>query len=474
MTILPKELPRAGVPRARPPCRGSKSPGRSRAARLWLALALGTPAALARPHSALPACQVGARGSVPGEAAPAPHALSPAMAQLERDVASDAYRAICRTFIPTELAPELARLDQPDNADRFLAAHGGTEPVGRDAVLKAAHERRKAIEAAFIDVLRKEYSRLGRAEQLERDLEALRATWGRSAAASRGVAATASNLAIEAILPAPGAEKEWPCWRGPSLQGASTARGLPPLWSAPQAIRWKVEVPGEGNSSPIVWGEKVYLTTAFDRGRRRSVICFSARDGQRLWMADAPEAEPEGRVIAKNGYASATPATDGERVIAFFGNTGLVAFDLDGKLLWHRPFEPFDAMHGTGASPVLCRDLVILFQEQSDKPSIGIAVDKRSGEVRWKIAREPALGWATPVALRVGGRDELVYGGKGRLTAYDPATGGTLWSCEGPTVEVVPTVVFGGGLVFSASGRNGPTLAVRPGGEGDVTASHVA
>jgi outer membrane protein assembly factor BamB len=200
----------------------------------------------------------------------------------------------------------------------------------------------------------------------------------------------------------------------------------------------------------------------------------SRADGALLWVKDAPAVDPEGRVIAKNGYASATPVVDGERVVAFFGNGGLVAFDLDGNVLWHHPLPPFDAMHGTGASPVMYGGLVILFQEQSSKPSLGVAVDKRTGERRWAVEREPALGWCTPLALRVGGRDQLIYGASNTLVAYDPMTGAEVWKCGGPTHEVIPTVIAGHGLVYCASGRSGPMLAVRPAGTGDISRTGLA
>jgi hypothetical protein len=431
--------------------------------------------AIASTIIAIPGCAL-KRPDAETASAPAtePHPLGPEMAQLEKDLASEAYRSGVlgmRNF--NDLNGEILRIDVADNARRFAAANGGAEKLsspGAPPEPAAAYARRSKIETEFLALIRASYQKLGMEAMYERQLASL---FSESEAAARPAAGPAA-LEIAPILPAPGAENEWPRWRGPSGQGRSSETGLPLRWSASENVAWKAPVPGRGHSSPVIWGERIFLTTAFDNGKRRSLVCLRRADGEPLWTADAPFVEPEGRVIAKNSYASATPATDGERVVAFFGNTGLVAFDFDGDLLWHVPFEPFDAMHGTGASPVLCGGLAILFQEQSDKDSIGIAVDKRSGEKRWQVKLPRALGWSTPQPLRVGGRDELVYGAHRTVLAFDPASGAELWRCDGPTIEVVPTVVYGNGLVYSASGRNGPTLALRPGGSGDVSASHLA
>jgi outer membrane protein assembly factor BamB len=414
------------------------------------------------------------RATPPGRAAEV-LPLGPEMAQLEKDMASESYPKLVRGFTNiNDLNAEILRADLPDDAERFAAAHGGLEKLRADPRLFAAYERRRKVGEAFLELVREQYERIGKRDQFEASLKALRREEGKTAAAK---AAAEPSPGLDAILPAPGAEKEWPRWRGPWGTGRSDEPDAPLSWKAgpggDENVLWKVKVPGEGNSSPVVWGETIFVTTAFDRGQRRSLAAFRRGDGSLLWLSDAPRVEPEGRVIAKNGYASATPATDGERVVCFFGNTGLVAFDFAGKLLWHRPFETFDAMHGTGASPLLLGGLAVLIQEQSDRPSVGIAVDKTSGEVRWRAELPPALGWCTPIALRVEGRDELVCGTSRAVVSFDPQSGEELWYCGGPTHEVIPTLVYGHGLVFSCSGRNGPTLAIRPGGSGDVTESRL-
>ena len=410
----------------------------------------------------------------PGDGAPQGarnYELGAEMAQLEKDLASAEYaESILAIRNHNELDGEIGRADLPDNAARFAALHGGVAAVAEDALLAAAYDRRRRIDEAFLALMRRAYAGIDREARFEDELARVRSE--AAAAASRSVA-TVPAARVESVLLCPGAERQWPRWRGPWGDGTSRESGLPARWSETRGIAWKTAIPGGGNSSPVIWDDRIFLTTAFDEGRRRSLVCVRRSDGELLYVRDAPFVEPEGRVIAKNGYASATPVVDGERVIAFFGNTGLVAFDFDGEVLWHRPLGPFDAMHGTGASPVLCGDLAILMQEQSGKDSIGIAVDKRTGETRWESTRAPALGWSTPLVVRVDGRLELIYGAKHTVAGLDPLTGAELWRVSGPTNEVVPTPIAGHGFVYSCSGRNGPTLAIRPGGRGDVSASHI-
>ena len=166
--------------------------------------------------------------------------------------------------------------------------------------------------------------------------------------------------------------------------------------------------------------------------------------------------------------------TDGQRVIAFLGAGGLLCCDMEGKQLWHHPLTGFNTTWGTGSSPLLYRDLVILAQDQNKADSLFIAVDKNTGKLVWQQKRGKSMGWSTPVVVHVGDHDELLYAGGQTVKGYDPLTGKELWSLKGTTVEVIPAIVVGENLVYSASGRQGPTLGVRPGGSGDVTESHLA
>jgi hypothetical protein len=265
----------------------------------------------------------------------------------------------------------------------------------------------------------------------------------------------------------------WPRWRGPSGQGVVTGTGYPDSWSATENVKWKVPVPGNGNSSPIVWGDRIFLTTAYDGGRRVSVLAYRQSDGMKLWETFAPEGRTSYGVHFKNGHASATPATDGQRVYVSFGSRGLLALDMNGKQVWFRDLGPMDAYHGTAGSPLLYRDRLILYQDQSRNAFIA-AFDTRTGKTVWSTPREASVGWGTPIAVRVVDHDEIIVNGQLKVQAYNPETGAQLWSCAGTTYEVIPTPVVGYGMVFCSSGRAGPTLAIRPGGRGDVTRSHLA
>jgi outer membrane protein assembly factor BamB len=288
-------------------------------------------------------------------------------------------------------------------------------------------------------------------------------------------------LDLEGQQPAPAVQmvgdigegaKYWARWRGPSGQGVVSGTGYPDSWSATENVKWKVPVPGSGNSSPIVWGDRIFLTTASDSGRRLSVVAFRRSDGMKLWETFAPE----GRTSYghyKNGHASATPATDGQRVYVSFGTRGLLALDMNGKQIWYRDLGPMDAYHGTAGSPLLYKDRLILYQDQSRNSFIA-AFDTRTGKTLWQTPREADVGWGTPIAVHVVDHDEIIVNGQLKVQAYNPDTGAELWSCKGSTYEVIPTPVVGYGMVFCSSGRAGPTLAIRPGGKGDVTRSHLA
>ena len=281
--------------------------------------------------------------------------------------------------------------------------------------------------------------------------------------------------AVEMVVPGGAAQQYWPRWRGPSGQGLASGSGYPDRWSETRNVLWKVEVLGVGHSSPIVWGHRIFLTTAREQGRRASVICFRRSDGKLLWEAFLPEKDAE-HIHGKNSHASATPSTDGERVYAWFGNKGLVAIDLEGQIVWQRELGNLGNYHGTAGSPLLWGDRIILYQDHRGGSGGGAfvaAFDKRTGKTIWRTERQATVGWGTPIAVRVGERQEIIVNGQKRVQAYDPDSGSQLWSCEGNLFEVIPTPVVGHGLVFCSSGRAGPTLAIRPGGSGDVTDTHV-
>ena len=185
-----------------------------------------------------------------------------------------------------------------------------------------------------------------------------------------------------------------------------------------------------------------------------------------------PETSPE-QAQGKNGHASGTPTTDGQRVYAYFGSHGLLCVDFDGNQVWQRSFGPIRSLHGTACSPLLYRDRVIVYQNQRAGAGFIVAVDKLTGQTLWKTARQERVGWGSAVAIRADDHDEIIVSSQQRVYAYDPQTGKVLWTCRGNNFEVTPTPVVGHGLLFCCSGRSGPTLAIRPGGSGDVTDTHV-
>jgi len=271
------------------------------------------------------------------------------------------------------------------------------------------------------------------------------------------------------------AAKYWPRWRGPSGQGLVAAGVYTEKWS-PTVSVWKVTVPGRGNSSPIVWGDRIFLTTGYGNGERLSMLAYSRTDGKKLWETFIPQNGVE-YVHYKNGFASATPTTDGQLVYASFGRHGLFAFDFNGKIAWQHKFGIIDNYHGPAGSPVLYKDRIFIFQDANPAPGqsafVG-AFDKATGKPIWQTPRRESVGWGTAVVINTGERDELIVSSQYRVAAYDPESGKELWTVRGNTYEVIPTPVVGHGLVFASSGRAGPTIAIRPGGAGDVTSTHVA
>jgi outer membrane protein assembly factor BamB len=287
-------------------------------------------------------------------------------------------------------------------------------------------------------------------------------------------AGSAPEITVEMIVPQGEAQKYWPNWRGPSRQGYVNGKGYPDTWSDTKNVLWKTQVPGTGNSSPIVWGDRIFLATSYDEGARKSIVAFNRRDGKKVWETFAPAAPAE-QPHAKNGHASGTPATDGTRIYAYLGNHGLISLDMNGKQVWHQSLGAFDASHGTAGSPLLYKDRVIMYQDHRAPGGSFIgAFSAATGKPMWRTPRKENTGWGTPVAVRAGDRDEIIVSSQYRVYGYDPDSGKELWSVGGTTFEVIPTPSVGDGLVFASAGRAGPTLAIRPGGTGDVTATHIA
>jgi outer membrane protein assembly factor BamB len=274
--------------------------------------------------------------------------------------------------------------------------------------------------------------------------------------------------------------ENWPRWRGPQGNAFSSEVPLPTHWSTTDNVAWKVQIPGEGFSSPIVWGDRVFVTSALEHGFRRAMHCLDAASGRIVWSREIEDDNPE-VTSAMTGHAAATPATDGRHVVAFFGNAGVVCYDFDGEQLWQRDFGDFESELGLASSPVIDGDRVILVCDHDGTrftsfDSFLISLELETGATRWKRDR-PGLfrSWSTPIFVPSGaaGR-EIIVNAQDELRAYDPNSGELLWRVGGMTGWVTPSPVFAHGMLFATSGRDGPTIAVRPGGRGDVTESHVA
>lgn len=273
----------------------------------------------------------------------------------------------------------------------------------------------------------------------------------------------------------------WPAWRDPRGDGVCNERNLPLTWSATENVRWKVALPEPCNSTPIIWGDRIFLTQGLDNGKRRALLALDRKDGKKLWQQELP-CDVKETTHKQNPPCSASPVTDGEAVYAWFASAGVVAYDFDGKQLWHRDLGPIVSRWGNGSSPILYKDLLIVFHGPGEPKTFLIALDKRTGKTVWQshetAINSPVFGcWSTPILVKANGRDELILPlpgdkekGDGYFKAYDPTTGKTLWTCKGLGTEIyaMPVVNETRDLVVGISGHNGPLLAVKPGGQGEV------
>jgi len=289
------------------------------------------------------------------------------------------------------------------------------------------------------------------------------------------------HLLLALVLASAG---QWPEFRGPSGQGHASDTNLPVDWSESRNVVWKTPVPGRGWSSPVVADGRVWLTTSTDSGdRRRGVslraLAFETATGREVvntevFRVDRPEA-----LNGKNSYASPTPIVDGDRVYVHFGAQGTAALTTAGDVVWRTRLD-YQSQHGNGGSPIRYGDLLIVNCDGNggEGDAYVVALDVKTGKTRWKATRRsPAdQAYTTPLAIRVGDRDEIVSVGAYRAAAYDPANGKEIWRVSYEDgFSNVPRPVFGQDLVFIATGFQQPSLiAVRPDGSGDVTRSHVA
>jgi hypothetical protein len=295
--------------------------------------------------------------------------------------------------------------------------------------------------------------------------------------------------------------QNWPSFRGPGASGVADSQDLPATWDVRNGknVAWKTAVPGLSHSSPVVWGDRIFLTTAistkpdatFKKGlygagtasddtsvQKWTLLCLDRKTGKVLWDRVAYEGVPKEKRHIKSTYANATPATDGEIVIVFFGSQGAYAYDFKGRQLWSRDLGRFDVgaydspeyEWGTASSPILHRELAI-FQCDQQKGSFLIALDRKTGKTVWKAERDELPSWGTPTVVPVKSRPELVTNGSNFVRAYDPASGKELWRLGGSSKITAPTPVYSNDLIVVASGRRpeAPVFVIRAGGNGNIT-----
>ena len=293
----------------------------------------------------------------------------------------------------------------------------------------------------------------------------------------------------------------WPYWRGPTANGMAVG-DAPLKWSDTENVRWKTAIPGKGNSSPVIWGDKIFLTTAIPTGvsaktdaaaappaqegrrgrsfgdtgpqpeQRFDVLCLDRNTGKVLWQKTAKVATPhEGYHGTYGSFASNSPVADGKRLYAFFGSRGIYAYDLDGNLLWAKDFGPMriKMAFGEGTAPVLHADRLILnFDHEGG--SFLVMLDAATGKEIWKVDRDEITSWAAPLVVEYKGKQEIITAATKKVRSYDFATGNLVWECTGLGSNVIPQPVIQDDLVLVMSGHRDPKLmAIRLGREGDLT-----
>lgn len=278
---------------------------------------------------------------------------------------------------------------------------------------------------------------------------------------------------------------DWPRFRGPDGTGISSGKNAPLTWNAKENVVWKTALPGYGASSPIVFGDKVFVTCYSGYGLDQDqpgeaknlqfhLLAIDRAKGKILWDKTqeprAPEQEYRG-FLALHGYASSTPVSDGRAVYAFFGRTGVFAFTMAGEPMWRASVGDGTHAWGSAASPIVWKNLVIV--NASVESESVVALHKDNGKEIWRTSRIRETRGTPLVVDLPDGRQELVVSSRGRVLGLDPATGARLWECEGVQDYICPSVVAHQGIIYITAGRKPRTLAVRAGGKGDVTRTHI-
>lgn len=274
---------------------------------------------------------------------------------------------------------------------------------------------------------------------------------------------------------------DWPAWRGPTGQGFCEEKNVLLKWSNKDNVKWKVSLAHQGNSTPVVSGDRIFLTQANAGGTVRSLLCLARADGKLLWQKDVAYPDKE-RNWNENWYCNASPAVDGERVVVSFASAGMYCYDYEGKELWKRTdLGKWEHKFGNGSSPVLYGEVAILWcgPNEGKGRNFLLAVNKKTGETVWEH-NEKFGSWSTPLITKVAGQDQLLLGmsadvkgsdgpKSGSLKGFDPKTGKELWNCHGLDSYVYTSPLFGNGVAVGMSGYAGSALAVKLGGSGDIT-----
>jgi outer membrane protein assembly factor BamB len=272
--------------------------------------------------------------------------------------------------------------------------------------------------------------------------------------------------------------EDWPCWRGPRLDGTSLETNVPVYWNATSNIAWKTELPGAGHASPIIYGDRVFTVSALADTQERLLLCLDRKTGELLWKQKVLSA-PFEQKHELNSFASSTPATDGERIYVSFldrDHMFAAAYDFQGKELWNNRPGPFSSMHGFCSSPLIYRDKVILNGDH-DGDSYLVALSRTDGRMIWKTARENhTRSYCAPLIREMAGRQQMVLSGDKCVASYDPEEGERRWVIDGPTEQFVASPVYSEktGLVYITGGFPAHhILAIRPNGTGNVTGTHI-
>jgi outer membrane protein assembly factor BamB len=280
--------------------------------------------------------------------------------------------------------------------------------------------------------------------------------------------------------------EDWPEFRGPTGQGILASGRLPAEWGPEKNVAWKQPIPGLGWSSPVISKGKIYLTTSVGGTKTAKdlslrVLCLDAATGKTIWNKEVfgQDSKSVRGIHNKNSHASPTPIVDGDRLIVHFGHQGTAALDFSGNILWKNNKLRYSPVHGNGGTPIVVGSAIIYSADGGDTQSV-IALDRGTGELLWKTPRnttsENKFAFSTPLVIEVGGKPQVISPGAGFVAAYESIKGTELWRVSyGDGYSVIPRPVFAHGLLFVSSGFNSPILyAIRPGGQGDVTESHVA